>query len=122
MHTFTGRLDMAVLICSSSQRFSQSLEAVLRAMGCVASASVTGAGEAEAQSRAQHFDIAIIDDAFDAHDVGLPMIRLVPGAKSRGATDELAKPFRPAELAKALMDNVSGPSKRLPSAAHAALL
>jgi DNA-binding NtrC family response regulator len=111
MQSFSGRLDMAVLICSSSHRFRQSLETILEAMGCPSAASVGDAAEARQQSQAQPFDIAIVDESFEAFEtINLPAIRLASNSQTDPAARVLAKPFRPADLANMLTDSLAGSS------------
>lgn len=112
---------MAVLICSSSLRFRQSLETVLSAMGCASAASVGDAGEARQQSSTQRFDIAIVDDAFDAQSgIDIPMVRLVSGSVTAETDNALSKPFRPAELAQMLTIGLANSGSQELTTAHAA--
>ena len=111
MQVMSGNLDMSVLICSSSSSLRQSLEALLKAMGCRLTSGVATNQQAIDQVSVQHFDIAIIDESF-VHDEALaklPKIELNSGSAEGQA---VRKPFRPAELAERLVNAINTPMDR----------
>ncbi|MEE2527181.1 hypothetical protein V0U79_12460 [Hyphobacterium sp. HN65] len=113
MKTFSGSLDMSVLICSSSRPLQQSLEALLGAMGCKIVSGADTTASAREQLASQHHDLALIDDSFKAsrNDLSaLPVPALRLSCEPCGNEPELTKPFRPADLAESMLACVQRPA------------